>query len=268
MGIKYDTREIDEKLKSLTTHDAKLQYLKDYLFGLNNQLAAFEAFELSNLLRLQEISKTDYQLYGTYLDNGGLIHFNSRFEEKTNQFIIHNSDKRFADKIGIKDITTLLRRLSVENSHNELKGRIILIRALLDKVSSNNPEISTSQQIETKTDKLKSELGKYGFFEISKVKHLTEPNKQYLVELISTNGLPYSIAMFDFLDFLKHIESEHFKTKYKLNREVAKWFDSDKEGRAVKGNISTLSDYSRENKSKYTAHTHKETVIKDYQKLK
>lgn len=124
------------------------------------------------------------------------------------------------------------------------------------------------QQNETKTDKLKAELGKYGFFELPKVKQLSEPNKQSLVELISTNGLPYSIAMFEYLGFLKHIENEHFKTKYKLNREVANWFNSDKDGRAVKGNISSLSDYSTENKSKYTAHTHKETVKADYQKLK
>ena len=127
---------------------------------------------------------------------------------------------------------------------------------------------NTIPQVETKTDKLKAELIKYGFFELLKVKQLSEPNKQSLVELISTNGLPYSIAMFDFLGFLKHIESEYFKTKYKLNIEVAKWFNSDKDGRAVKGNISSLSDYSTENKSKYTAHTHKETVKKDYQKLK
>ncbi len=124
------------------------------------------------------------------------------------------------------------------------------------------------QQNETKTDKLKAELGKYGFFELSKVKQLSEPNKQNLVELISTKGLPYSIAMFDFLGFLKHIENEHFKTKYKLNIGVAKWFNSDKDGRAVKGNISSLSEYSAENKDKYTAHTHKEKVNTDYQKLK
>ena len=121
---------------------------------------------------------------------------------------------------------------------------------------------------ETKTDKLKAELGKYGFFELPKVKYLAESNKQSLVELISTNGLPYSIAMIDYLGFLKYIEIEHFKTKYRLNKEVAKWFNSDKEGRAVKGNISTLSDFSKEDKSKYTAHKHKETVKTDYQKLK
>lgn len=124
------------------------------------------------------------------------------------------------------------------------------------------------QQTETKTDKLKAELGKYGFFELPMVKQLSEPNKQSLIELISTNGLPYSIAMFEFLGFLKHIEKEHFKLKYKMNKEVAKWFNSDKEGRSVKGNISSLSVKSTENKSKYTAHTHKENVKTDYQKLK
>jgi hypothetical protein len=124
------------------------------------------------------------------------------------------------------------------------------------------------QQTETKTDKLKADLGKYGFFELPKVKELSEPNKQSLIELISTRGLPYSIAMFDFLGFLKHIKNEHFEINDKLNKEVAKWFNSDKIGRAVKGNISSLSAYSTENKSKYTAHTHKETVKTDYQKLK
>lgn len=124
------------------------------------------------------------------------------------------------------------------------------------------------QQTETETDKLKAELGKYGFFELPKVKQISEQSKQSLIELISTKGLPYSIAMFDFLGFLEHILSEHFKTKNKLNIEVAKWFNSDKEGRSVKGNISSLSDYSAENKIKYTAHSHKETVIEDYQKLK
>lgn len=124
------------------------------------------------------------------------------------------------------------------------------------------------QQTETKTEILKGILGKYGFFELPKVKQLSEPNKQRLVEMINTNGLPYSIAMFEYLGFLNHLENEHFRTKYKLNKEVAKWFNSDKEGRAVKGNISSLSEYTKEDKRKYTAHTHKETVKTDYQKLK
>jgi hypothetical protein len=125
-----------------------------------------------------------------------------------------------------------------------------------------------THETETKTDKLKAQLSKYGFFELPKVKRLSEPAKQSLLELIGKNDLPYSIAMLNFLDFLNHLEKEYFKTKYKLNIEVAKWFDSDKDGRRIKGNISVLSDYSNENKSKFTAHLHKETVKIDYQNLK
>lgn len=133
---------------------------------------------------------------------------------------------------------------------------------------NTNPDSFPIQQIETKTDKLNADLSKYGFFELPKVKALSEVNKQNLIEMIINNDLPYNIAMFAFLGFIEYLEKEHFKTKNKLNREVAKWFNSDKDGRRVKGNISTLSEYSNEDKEKYTAHKHKENVKKDYQKLK
>lgn len=122
------------------------------------------------------------------------------------------------------------------------------------------------QQAETKTDKLKSELGEYGFFALSKVTHLSEPNKQRLVELISTKPMPYGIAMFDFLGYLQHLKAEHFKTTDKLFKEVAKWFEVAE--RAVKGNINVLNNKSNENRERYTAHNHIETVKNDYQKLK
>jgi len=122
------------------------------------------------------------------------------------------------------------------------------------------------QQAEMKTDKLKAELGKYGFFELSKVKQVSEPNKQSLVELISTNDLPYSIAMFEYLGFLKSLKAEHFTTDYKLFKAVAKWFDVDE--RAVKGNIYVLNEFSKENRTRYTADQQKQTVQKEYEKLK
>lgn len=129
-------------------------------------------------------------------------------------------------------------------------------------------ELKEHEQAETKTDKLKAVLGKYGFFELPKVKPLSEPNKVKLVELLNEKGLPYSIAMFDFLGYLKHLQDNHFPIKKILFKEVAKWFNSDKEGRAVKGNISSLLKNTTENKDRYTAHLHKETVQKDYQALK
>jgi hypothetical protein len=122
------------------------------------------------------------------------------------------------------------------------------------------------QQNETKTDKLKADLGKYGFFELSKVKQLSEPNKQSLIELISTNKLPYSIAMIEYLGFLKYLKAEHLKADYKLFKEVSKWFDVT--DRAVKGNIYVLNEFSKENRTRYTADQQKQTVQKDYEKLK
>lgn len=124
------------------------------------------------------------------------------------------------------------------------------------------------QQLKTKAEILKEQLSKYGFFELEKVKVLTEKSKFSLVENISENGLPYAIAMFDYLQFLQYLEKKHFDTKYKLNKQVSKWFNSDKEGRGVKGNISSLLEYTTENKDRYTAYKHKENVIKDYELLK
>lgn len=124
------------------------------------------------------------------------------------------------------------------------------------------------QPIKTKAEILKEQLSQYGFFELEKVKVLSEQSKFSIIEKISESGLPYAIAMFDYLQFIQYLERKHFDSKYKLNQEVSKWFDSDKEGRAVKGNISSLLKNSTENKDRYTAYKHKENVIKDYELLK
>lgn len=124
------------------------------------------------------------------------------------------------------------------------------------------------QPIKTKADILKEQLSQYGFFELEKVKTLSEQSKVSIIEKIAESGLPYAIAMFDYLQFIPYLEKKHFDSKYKLNREVSKWFNSDKEGRAVKGNISSLLKNTTENKDRYTAYKHKENVIKDYELLK
>lgn len=124
------------------------------------------------------------------------------------------------------------------------------------------------QPIKTKADILKEQLSQYGFFELEKVKTLSEQSKVSIIEKIAESGLPYAIAMFDYLQFIPYLEKKHFDSKYKLNRAVSKWFDSDKEGRAVKGNISSLLKNTTENKDRYTAYKHKENVIKDYELLK
>lgn len=125
-----------------------------------------------------------------------------------------------------------------------------------------------SPKIETKIDLFRDNLTKHGFFELAKVKALSPNNQNKLVDLVQLKKLPYSIAMLDFLDFFTYLERKHFNSKYKLYKEVGKWFNTDKDGRAIKGNISVLLKNSTENKNRYTAFLHKETVQNDYQQLK
>ena len=120
------------------------------------------------------------------------------------------------------------------------------------------------QQAETKTDKLKTELGKYGFFELPKVKELSASNKQSLIELISKNPMPYGIAMFDFLDFCEYLDREQ-GTKYKANNILSKLFkENAKDGTSAKHYRRSLIKLL----PRYKAGEYKETVKKDYQKLK
>lgn len=124
------------------------------------------------------------------------------------------------------------------------------------------------QQKKTKADILKENLTQYGFFELEKVKTLSEQSRALLIKKISESGLPYAIAMLDYLQFLPHLLSNYFDSKYKLYREVSKWFDSDSDGRSVKGNLGSLLNKTGENRNRYTAYKHKENVISDYEQLK
>lgn len=119
---------------------------------------------------------------------------------------------------------------------------------------------------ETKSEQLKEQLAVFGFFELAMVKELQSNVQARLVELIGQAGVPYKIAMFDFIGFFSHLDKEHVKTKNELHQKVAKLISST--GRAVKGNINVLNENSKEDRSKYTAHLHKETVKTDYQNLK
>lgn len=119
---------------------------------------------------------------------------------------------------------------------------------------------------ETKSDHLKDQLAALGFFDLSKVKDIPNTGQARLLDLLTAAPLPYKIAMFDFIGFFSHVEKQHVKTKNELHQKVAKMIGST--GRAVKGNINVLNENSKEDRSKYTAHLHKEKVETDYQNLK
>lgn len=123
-------------------------------------------------------------------------------------------------------------------------------------------------QIETKAERFGREVTQYGFLDLPKVACLTEESQAKLIEKITGQKVPYAVAMFNYLGFIKHLQDHHVKTKDQLYRKISKLLDSDIDGRAVKGNIASLSTYSEENKERYTAYQHTETVKNDYEALK
>ncbi|WP_250255692.1 hypothetical protein [Chryseobacterium sp. Marseille-Q3244] len=125
-----------------------------------------------------------------------------------------------------------------------------------------------TEQLKTKAQILSESLYEYGFFELEKLKQLSEKNQKILIQLISENKLPYIVAMLDYLNYFSYLEKNHFTNKSKLYSEVAKWFNCAKDGRTIKGNVYSLLKNSTENKKRYTAFKHKEKVIKDYEELK
>lgn len=108
----------------------------------------------------------------------------------------------------------------------EKKSTGVLKRLLKQKKSRLEKSVSHSSPhppaIETKTDILKKNLVRYGFYELEKVKSLSKQSKDSLIEKISEDGLPYAIAMFNFLQFIPFLEKQYFNTKYKLHIEVSK----------------------------------------------
>jgi hypothetical protein len=62
------------------------------------------------------------------------------------------------------------------------------------------------------------------------------------------------------------LKAEHFKSDTKLFKVVSEWFEVGQ--RRVKGNIYVLNEISKENRKRYTADQHKQTVQNDYEKLK
>ncbi len=117
-------------------------------------------------------------------------------------------------------------------------------------------------QLDDISTKLKSALGNYGFFDLPKIIALTDVNQHQLVASIAGNPVPYKIAMFNYLGFLKHLEKNYFHVKYQLHDKLAEIIDSS--GRIVRGNINSLMDQSQEDKTRFKSWKYIDTVENDY----
>ena len=136
-------------------------------------------------------------------------------------------------------------------------------QAINDWLKEQGKESVPPQPIQTKTDVLKDNLQKGGFYNLKKVQSLSEIGQNNLIELL-LQSMAYSIAMFDYLGFCEFLDKEK-ATKYKANHYLSKLFnDNAKDGTQARHYRNSLMS----NKPRYTSYLHKEKVIKDYEQLK
>jgi len=127
-------------------------------------------------------------------------------------------------------------------------------------------ELESKEQLiinETTSEKIHKNIKEYGFFELEKVKGLSNDNQIELLKLLGE--IPYTIAMFEYLGFLQYLMKNHFRTQTERNERLSKWLEVT--DRRIKGNINVLNEKSEENRATYTAHNYKEKVKEDYKKL-
>ena len=151
------------------------------------------------------------------------------------------------------------------NNIPEALGEVLQRLGSIEQLLSNQ-QPQPQKPEPTKAEKLQEGLSKYGFENLPKVKTLNENQRQNLICKLSENNLPYQIAMLNFLGFFEYMKSNHTNTNEMLFKRLSEILD--KPQRMVSGNFFVLNPRTTENKTRYTAHTHIETVEKDYKMLK
>jgi hypothetical protein len=116
--------------------------------------------------------------------------------------------------------------------------------------------------VKGKFEALVEKLESFGFFNLPKIKLIGSEKAIIIIKKCLENGIPYTVAMFSYLEYFEYLKSNHFKTDVGVDKEVASWLEIG--GRTIKGNRLTMSERSNEDRVRYTAHIYKEKVEKDY----
>jgi len=135
-----------------------------------------------------------------------------------------------------------------------------------DEKLNYSPKESDENISQSNGARIKREILHFGFMELKMTKDLNAIAVEKLIGFICQNQVPYQIAMFDHLGFLKYIEKEYCNSKKDLYNSLADILICT--SRSIKANINVLLPYSKENRKRYTAHLYKDTVRKDYQRIK
>ena len=238
--------KIKSNFLELVKNNFQIEFLESQVTSLNNEDLTLYIFYCMN--EFEKFSVSDWcKIIEAYNETGKVFKYESDFDDT----YFGNLGFYIDDPDHVESTIEIISKIYLNDFINQCK-RILKYKIALTE--------------ETKVDKLKAELYKFGFFELPNVKTLSEPNKQSLIELITSNEMPYGIAMFDYLGFLKHLKAKYLKIDSKLFKEISKWFEVVE--RTVSGNIYVLNEFSKEDRTRYTADQQKQRVQKDYEKLK
>ena len=265
---------------SLTKRLSIEKVINEYLF--NEVISLPQLNEVDFLLRFLQLWLHRKFRLNASAPMYGLVQYKKHYERLKGYYFVQWLDADEADFINAqlalcdtlevelqKPVYNELHLLGAAETPTKFKQELTLTivkrRAYLnEKLNSLSTTIDALKPTETKADKLKFQLTTHGFFELPKVKLLSEPNKQNLVELIINNKMPYGIAMFNELGFCEFLDNEH-GAKYKANKVLSRLYKED----AKDGTTARHYRHSLVNPNKrYNAKQYKEKVIKDYQNLK
>ena len=127
MAITFDISIIEEKIKKLSSKEERLNYLNRLLFDWDKVRIEFNTYDKAELKRLKDVTKDDYKAYKNEFDNGRLVYFdNGKFE------------KVIAERIGIKNLELLKKRLRLEFRKDDIKAKISILENLIKREQNKN----------------------------------------------------------------------------------------------------------------------------------
>lgn len=248
---------------------------------LNISMEELEFIDVFNIDKMNELLGGINETYVNY--DSRVVHFNDSFilthiHSEGSYFVflcaflskmeIYNIDK-FLDYHVAKHFDYKIFCIKLEDFITEFSENYQVRESVKNKVTQwiSNKRIETQKPKRTTLDILRDKLSELGFFQLEKVKSLTDASKVKLVELLHHNNLPYKIAMIDFLGFIVHLDKNYFNKIGLRNIELAKVFNSSKDGRDIKGNINSLRKRESDKNERYTSFRHLENVEIHYNSL-
>lgn len=253
------TKDIESKTALLPFHSR--EYLKFEIKRCRNRLEQIRDVPLSDkyvkaLIEKKKIkSITSYQVNSSFIPlpfNKDYFLGRSRlFDIALDATIKQMESQKSQQKDSITQNASASNQYEQNETHQE---------------SEEQENTSEERRTNTYSQQLRERLEEYGFFDYLKNLGYENDQQENIFHLLSTNKLPYRIALLAHLQYVKHIQDEYCKT-YKQRDQVLAYILNDVSSRKVRGNINVLNAKSGESRYYYTADQHWEVVKQDILKL-